>query len=649
MADYQRFTAKNLPAEYRDLTRWPQIDTTIEEVREAVTARQRAIAAYVQKASSLTAASAACDLSKAELLRLFRRCLELHPDGRIYGWRALQPYIHVHRYKRTAPIPNKGRGLAGAFSLFLAEHPNIKDELDVLILKNKPTDSLPESRLTHTSIYQHFRRSCTRAGISQSEYPLSTYDQGRSAVRRYTVRLLRENVGMAARRLGGKDAAVRARTGTGHFRHQLSTAPFDVCSCDAHQINCVGTVKISDAYIPISRLHFLALCEDYSHAVLGYTVAFARQPSAIDVVHAIQNALSPWKPRELSLPGFAYPEGAMMPSALPELAGLCWAKLLIDNATIHYSTAVAERIRRRVGCAVNYGPVGQWFRRPLIENLFSLLARRGFSRLPNSTGTGPKDPLRADAATTAVEYEILYDEILDLLDVLVCTYNATPQKTLGGRSPLEVLAESVHADESWLPRTLPMLPAHEPDIDVEVVTLRIRGDLKQGRRPYVQYHSVRYTSHVLANAGGLIGAELRCHIKRRNLTSILAFYSSGQELGVLTAMSGWDRTPHDLRIRKRVLQARKKGELRVAAGEDPVSAWLVLMKKKALESGPSRGRSRVSKAATEVAHTRHLSSPVAADAVEPSDHSSGQAAPSPSIPIELPSFLPTIKHGGFVK
>jgi hypothetical protein len=132
MADYQRFTAKNLPAEYRDLTRWPQIDTTIEEVREAVTARQRAIAAYVQKASSLTAASAACDLSKAELLRLFRRCLELHPDGRIYGWRALQPYIHVHRYKRTAPIPNKGRGLAGAFSLFLAEHPNIKEELDVL-------------------------------------------------------------------------------------------------------------------------------------------------------------------------------------------------------------------------------------------------------------------------------------------------------------------------------------------------------------------------------------------------------------------------------------------------------------------------------------------------------------------------------------
>lgn len=649
MANHPRFTAKNLPVEYRDTALWPQLDLSVPELSEQVPARQRAIAAYIA-GQPLTLASAACGISKAELLRLFNRCLELHPDGRIYGWRALQPYLHVRGYKRTATLSKHRRGLAGAFSLFLAEHPDIKDDLDAHILKNRPKDALPESRLTHSAIYSHFERSCIRAGIARSDYPFSTKDQGRAAVSRYTRQALRSHFAAGTRQLGGQEATTRARTGNGHHRHRLGTAPFDVCSCDAHQLSCIGTVAIPTArgvqHIPIARMHFIPVLEEYSEALLGYSVAIRQQPSASDVVEAVKNSTSVWRPRELRLPGFSYPEGAMMPSAaLPQLAGLSWAKLLLDNASIHYATSIAERVRRRVGCAVNYGPVAQWSRRPLIEAVFSALHRRGFSRLPSSTGSGPEDPLRVDAVTKAVEYQIVFEELLDLLDVLACTHNVTPKESLGNLSPLEVLSQSVlSAREWWLPRTLPTLPSYEPDMDVEVLILVVRGNLRKGRRPYVQYESVRYTNHVLANASGLIKTELRCHVTK-DLTSMRAFFPSGQELGVLTATGGWARSPHDLKLRKQILAAIKRKELRVAPGEDPVQAFLVSKAQQAVETASGRGRVRVSKAATDVAHISNTSGlPIPEVTFKPV-----KATKPPAPTIVLPSFLPPIHHKGLVK
>ena len=85
---------------------------------------------------------------------------------------------------------------------------------------------------------------------------------------------------------------------------------------------------------------------------LGYQVVIAQEPSARDAVAAVRNALAPWKPRNLILPDQSYPTGAMMPSAaLPQARGLCWNALLLDNASIHCSHAVAQGLRRRLGCA----------------------------------------------------------------------------------------------------------------------------------------------------------------------------------------------------------------------------------------------------------------------------------------------------------
>src|SRR6202041_4113661 len=102
----------------------------------------------------------------------------------------------------------------------------------------------------------------------------------------------------------------------------------------------------------------------------------------------------------------------------------------IDNASIHYSKIVAGQIPRSIGCTVSWGPYGDWYQRPEIESLFSALERRGFLSLPNSTGTGPQDPRRNDSVKNAVDLEITWDELLDLIDVSVCTSMATVRREL---------------------------------------------------------------------------------------------------------------------------------------------------------------------------------------------------------------------------
>jgi hypothetical protein len=658
MREPTRYTRKNLPAEYTDPDRWPQLELNQLDIpaRAWAEARQRAVRGYLA-GGSLTAISAEFKVTKAEILRLLNRCVAPHEDGRINGWRAVRRYRRIHMYERMAAIPAPGRrGLAGVFTRFLRDHAQIKEILDVYILKGKSPDSLPESRLAHAGIYAQFCRSCARAGIARTQYPFTTKDEGRAALARYVKQLLETRPAHAAARLGGPDAALRMRVGIGHRQHVLGNAPFDVCSIDAHQINCVGTVGIPTrgrlVYIPIARLHFLPLMEHDSHCVLGYHIVIARQPSAPDVVQAVVNAMTEWKPRALSVPGLVYPPGAQMPSALPEMRGHAWSMLLMDNATIHYAPAPAERLRRRIGCALNFGPVRQWYRRPLIEGLFSILERRGFLRLPNSTGTGPQDPLRADAAKVAVDLRITFEGLLDLIDLMVCTYNGTEQDDLGHRSPLQALSDAVLGAETfWLPRLLPPVPRHIAEMDVEVLVLPIRGNNVGGRRPYVQYRGVRYTNQILANAMALVGAQLTVHVRPSDLRTILAFFASGEELGTLTALGQWSQTRHDIKLRKDVCAALKNRTLTVPPGTDPVSAYLVALAQQAVaEQETRRGRPRVSNTATKVARAVTVTGLPVPQVPTP-------AKPAPQIPAlesspgvqARPSFMPKVIHRGTVK
>lgn len=447
---------------------------------------------------------------------------------------------------------------------------------------------------------------------------------------------------------------MRAAVGSGPTRHCHTSATLDAVSLDAHALHFIGTISIptrrGTEFIPIERLKILALIEHEHRLALGYHVAIGREPGAQAAVAAVKNSLSPWQPRELRLPGHRYPPGAMMPSALPNAAGLCWAVLTIDNATIHYSNALAERVRRVTGTAVNFGAVGQWYRRPFIEALFSSLERGGFMRLPNSTGTGPQDPQRQDAIANAVKYKMDIEELLDLIDICVCSYNGTPQEHVDGCSPLQRFHYALSNSRAlWLPRTLPPRPPQLPDLDVEIIVLTIRGNQKKGRRPCIQIKHVRYTNLVLANSPKLIGQKLRVHVRWSDLRTVRAFFETGEELGVLTAGNNWSRTPHDLTLRLQIISAIRDHTLVVPFGNDPVQDYLTLKAQQVIDERAARRgkRDRLSANATTVARTAQVTQLPVPMISATEDQPVLPAAPEPL--VRLPSFLPQVSHRGMLK
>lgn len=655
-----RYTRWNFPTALRDTASWPQVDPGALDEAECsrLEHHQRAARAYLA-GEPLKTVCRACSVSASSLLRQLNRAVALHADGRIWGWRAFLAYARINAYRRLCAPRSGPRGLSGAFHQFLADYPELNQALIKVILDGKVPDAEQEPRGGHRELYAYFRRLCRRNGISETRYPLNTTDRGQRALRRYVFEVRQAHFGKAAARVGGRNASLRARTGTGALPHLIARRPFDLVSLDAHRLNFIGCVGVlgSDGRIiavPIHRLVVIPLYEHSCEVVLGYRVAITKEPSALDVIEAVRNALSVWQPRTLSLPNFSYPQGAALPSGvLPEAEGLCWNALLIDNATIHCSLAVGHRLPNRLGCAVNYGPVGQWFRRPHIEALFSALERRGFSRLPNSTGTGPADPLRPDATGNAVKYSMMLEEMLDLIDVMFATFNATPRGTLDNRSPLDALSDALAgAHGIWRPRTLPPLHPSIPDLDVTEIRCTVRGNLKKGRRPYIQTHHARYTSPVLANAPELIGTPLTVHVRvESDLRAVTAFLPDGAELGVLTALGGWAQTRHDYKVRQAILNAEKEGKFVVPAGCDPIPEFLVA-KRDALHTEKVQVRSkrpRISAAGTSLARALQITGAPMPTAHIPSGPVDAHLEPEDAEQPSIPAFVGAIRHKGFVK
>src|SRR5690606_4077457 len=263
--------------------------------------------------------------------------------------------------------------------------------------------------------------------ITAQEYPRCTSTQARSTLAAYAKQLRQKHFTLGAGLLGGETAASRSEAGTEHEKTIFSEYPFDICSMDAHRIDMHGVILIPTdkgvRRVPIQRMQLIILVEEFSRAVLAFLIVIRREPTAQDALQTLKRAFEPWQPRQLTLPGYSYTKGAGTPSSLiPSLCGCAWGVLMLDNASIHWSLAINERARERIGCAFNYGKARKWICRPIVESVLSSLERVGFHRLPNSCGTGPEDPIRPDSIKEAIEREITWEELLDVADVVITDY-----------------------------------------------------------------------------------------------------------------------------------------------------------------------------------------------------------------------------------
>ena len=303
--------------------------------------------------------------------------------------------------------------------------------------------------------------------------------------------------------------------------------------------------------------------------MLGYHISLNREYSRYDVIRTIEAALEPHRPRSFTLPGVGYGELGGFPSTkLPELGYATWRWFRLDNAKANLADDVRHALAEFIGCFIDAGPAHAPDDRPYIERFFGTIATNLSSRLPGYTGTGARDVRRALADPKGdLRLYVSLQEIEELLEAAIATYNATPHDGLNGRTPLEAVEHSVRgrgAMLSWLPeakrRTLCLMQTPR--------RATVRGYLHQGQRPHINFRGIRYTNPVLASTAGFLGEQLRIYYNSQDLRTVRAFAADGAEIGVLKAQGAWGEIVHDLKLRQEVLRLRGRKRLGSAISQE---------------------------------------------------------------------------------
>lgn len=612
-----RYTFKTLPPEYADFKIWRNVDISglPEDDQKRFSCLKQGIEIYI-RTGKLKAASMESGYSEDMLIKQLNRCVTIGSDGLLWGWAGLLKWVRIKKYERISPLPSGSaggvKGFSGCFSKFLDQHDDIRSELNALILKQKRKGYIPEARISIKDIAIDFKKLCLKHGIREYEYPLNVISCAKRSIIRYKDQLIQQDSANGTRARFGAAAANYLSVATGESSIPLALAPYDVGGLDAHEIHCIGCIIVPGPAGPqrvaIERLWVIFLVDEISTAILGYSVGIRTEVSSATVEEALISAISQWQPRKLTIPGLSYPEGGGLPSGvIPELVGCFPAVLKVDNAAAHYAKRIAEHARRRLGCAITWGPIGHWEHNAVVERLFKTLETYGFQRLPSTTGSNTEDTIKDKPIEQATKIGITWEALLDLTDVLIASYNVRGGRGLGGQSPLEVIVNQLKVDEPlFLPRILPPATVDQPELGVVVETRFIRGNQRKGRRPYIQIDRVNYTSPVLAHSFGLVGIQICVHIREADMRVVNSFLESGQELGSLRAQGRWGRTSHTREMRKQIMALVDAKELALEPSDDPVQKLLEYYASKAYRDALKRPKS-VSKSATKLANAANVS------------------------------------------
>ncbi|MEK4439269.1 hypothetical protein [Paenibacillus sp. FSL K6-2862] len=572
------YEQSGLAMEQTNLEYWPTVDESSldESERFIYINRKKAVTMYFQRVS-LEEIKQETGIVRQNVRRFTKRCMQYDQTGIVWGFRALIPQKNVKEYQLdlfTKKQNNVRR--TGEFNRFLDRYPDIRELVEDLFRGRKGRSIEPVMKVKY--IHKRFVDECRKKGITQAEYPFNTEWMGYKAVQRYVKRISYEYFSRSAER-SGDDALQKARhVGEGQQNQLSNLFPFQKVQFDAHRIDGYFVVEIPtpDGDIVtkvLERFWVLTIIDVATRNILGYHISLNHEYSASDFMQCVRNAVMPQKKIELTIPGLSYhPVGGFPSEKFPEIEWAVWDVICLDNAKAHYARMVKNRLENLVGCFMNFGPVALPMRRGIIERFFQTLEENGFHRLPNTTGSGPKDPRRKNPEEQATQLNITYDHLKQIIDVLISNYNGTPHGGIYHQTPLELLEKRMKTS-GLTPRIL------EEDKRSELLFMQtlqkrtVRGSLKSGKKPYIEYEGVPYRSDRLANSAYLINTELTLHVNVDDLRTLKAFLPDGSELGYLTASGRWSLTPHSLQTRKAINALVKKKLIHLTTWDDPIFVY----------------------------------------------------------------------------
>jgi len=370
-----------------DLDGWPDIDdgALAPDKRAAYRNRKRAVRLYLEGATD-AAIWSACRLRTRYLNRVVRqRCMRGHPDGRIWGWRALVPGSRVKPYTRTKAVrvDVNGRGAAGALTTLLQLEPAFAKRLEAKALKTYPDAQLGEIRRPRHALWAWFLLELRKLGYeTRNQWPFNVSTMGYASLYRHVDKLMSANPLTAAKIVGGPQLAKKLKTGDGVDRP--ISAPFQRVEMDGHRTDGLFVVMMPQpgggwTPRPVHRIWIIVLLEIVSRAVIGYHLSFNFELTKDDVARAIKKALSRWRRRNISYNDHAYSDEAALPSGHDDrYVGVCWDETSVDGALAETCATVREKLDTVVGSSVLDPTIGFAQRRnkddrPFIEAFFKTL------------------------------------------------------------------------------------------------------------------------------------------------------------------------------------------------------------------------------------------------------------------------------------
>lgn len=566
---------------------WPDVDESSlsEEVRIVYCRRKKAVMMYFRREATQAEIYEATAIDKQNLRRLVKRCMRIDETGLVWGFRALIPQKNVKSYRLDILTDERNESRkSGEFNLLLESQPHIKDLINDLYLGKNRRTLEPAMRPKH--IHKRFIEECRKCGIPHDKYPFNTQWMAYKALQRYLNRLGYIHFGKAASRYG-PDAVQKARhVGEGEQNHPSTLTPYQKVQFDAHRIDGFFAVEIrtpeGDLVTKVlDRFWILTLIDVATRVILGYAISLSKEYSASDVMHCVRNAVLPHQRVKITIDGLTYHDDGGFPSEVfPDLTSWAvWDVICFDNAKSHLANLVKDRLKHLIGCMTNMGPVALPMRRSLIERFFKTLEESGFHRLPNTAGSKPNDPRRTHPEENATKWNITFEHLKELIDVLISNYNGTPHGGIYHQKPLEFLEKRMNA--GMLPRRLEEDKRSEMLFLQTAITRTIRGSIASGRRPYIQYEGVEYRSDKLAHSAHLLGKNLMLHVNVDDLRTVKAYLEDGSEFDYLTAAGKWSLTPHSLQTRRAINSLVQNKLIHYTTWDDPIFVYTDYLMKNA--------------------------------------------------------------------
>lgn len=574
-----------------DVATWPSVAYTelAPEKRRAIEVGMQAIQRYA-RGESVKDIEQLTGVDRRRLYRWLERGLSLHPDGRVYGFRALVPHVRVTEYVRISHVTVRGergsRGAAGALSQLFERYPTLAAWLLLqvkqrrVLLQQVNTEGHLHTRLRGLqSLHDEFLRQCRAAGLTAADYPFNTAGYAiRSLSQRLKAEMLR-SFGTAARAAGASHLKGLPRSDD-HPGGPAATRPYQVVEFDGHRLDIRLKVVVRDPLgfeheFEMERVWLLVIIDVCTRVVLGYHLVLAREYSRYDVIKTIEKALEPHRTLTFTIDGLDYgPHDGFASQRLPELTYVTWEWMKLDNAKANLANETMIALCEFVGCATDAGPMYSPDERPYIERFFGTIASRLSSRLPGYTGSHPRDLRRALADPKGnLRLYVSLDELEELVEYAIAGYNGTPHGGLNNATPLEAMEYFIRGRQTlvtWLPehhrRTLCLMQSAR--------RCRVRAYLDQGVRPHINLHGVRYTNGILAASTHLIGKHLLVYMNADDLRCVRAFLADGAELGVLDAQGAWRVVPHNLKLRQEISKLRGRRRGRGALGVNPIEDYV---------------------------------------------------------------------------